>query len=116
MAVVLLSKIVKAVGVLCSAEISSLPPEERQAALEASRNYHGSPDWPVCHALSRFSPLDAAILVQRFSALDTMLERDQKETEVMVEAAWFHQRRRDRCTDEWASVAQPSFSASVGHF
>lgn len=105
-AVVLLSKIVKAIGVLCSAEIASLPLDQRRAALDASPNYHGSPDWPVCHALSDFSPADAALLVERFSVLDGMLEREQKATEEAMEEAWLRQHGGGT---EWASVGQPSF-------
>ena len=104
--VVLLSKIVKAVGVLCSAEIASLPLDQRQAALDASPGYDGSPDWPVCQALSQFSPTEAATLVNRFSVLDGMLEREQRATEEATEEAWLRQRGG---RTEWESVGQPSW-------
>ena len=105
-AVVLLSKIVKPVGVLCSAEIASLPLDQRQAALDASPGYDGSPDWPVCQALSQFSPPEAATLVERFSVLDGMLEREQRATEEATEEAWLRQRGG---RTEWESVGQPSW-------
>lgn len=106
-AVVLLSKIVKAIGVLCSTENASLPLDQRKAALDASPHYDGSPDWPVCQTFCQFSPGHAAVLVERFSVLDRMLEREQKATEVATEQAWLRQ-RGGRST-KWASVRQPSF-------
>lgn len=105
-AVVLLSKIVKAIGVLCSSELASLPLDQRKAALDASPHYNGSPDWPVCLALSQFSPNDAAMLAKRFSVLDEMLEREQKATEEATEEAWLRQRSEAK---QWMSVGQPSF-------
>lgn len=73
-AVVLLSKIVKAVGLLCSPEIVSLPEHEREAALAASPDWEGSPDWPVCKALAGFTSSEgAAILVHRFATVSTHL-------------------------------------------
>lgn len=113
-AVVLLSKIAKAVGVLCSSEIAHLPLDGRQAALEASPNYHGSPDWPVCQAVSQFSPAEASVLVQRFSVLDMMLKREQAATEEATHAAWLERRGGDGCTAvEWASAGQPAYHANT---
>eukprot|EP01052_Picozoa_sp_SAG31_P029425 SAG31_NODE_2924_length_4905_cov_58.193300_2_plen_319_part_00 len=105
-AVVLLSKVVKAIGVLCSTEVVSLPLDQRKAALDASPHYDGSPDWPVCQALCQFSTDHATVLVERFSVLDGMLERDQKAKEEVTEEVWL--RQRGGCT-HWASVGQPSF-------
>ena len=106
-AVILLSKIVKAIGVLCSIENASLPLDQRKAALDASPHYDGSPDWPVCQTFGQFSAGHAVVLVERFSVLDRMLEREQKATEVTTEEAWLQQ-RGGRST-KWASVRQPSF-------
>jgi hypothetical protein len=111
-AVVLLSKIVRAIAILCSAEVAALPTTaKRQAALEADPDYRGSPDWPVCEACAAgISPDEAAALADRMAILDEMLRTEQAAAEVACGEQWAAGRNEVELAG-WASVGQPTFSS-----
>ena len=110
---VLLSKIVRAVAILCSTAVAALPTAaERQAALEADPDYNGSPDWPVCEACAAdISSDEATVLTDRFVPLDEMLRAEQAATELACGEQWVAGWGGGENLDEWASVGQPNFTS-----